>query len=39
MKMVKRIIIQTEKNKEIKQCNYANDYYGDQVCIIAKPNK
>lgn len=39
MKIMKRIIKQhAPANHPAQQCNYADNYYGDQVCTITTKN-
>jgi len=39
MEIIKRII-QKPRSESNKECNYSNNYYGDQVCMVkpAKPS-
>lgn len=38
MKIMKRII-QKPKTNQTQQCNYTNNYYGDQVCVIKQKSQ
>lgn len=40
MKIMKRIIkIQAQPQADAQQCNYADNYYGDQVCTLKAKRK